>query len=117
MESAGKWTLIADRRALRAREHEVITHTPGPWLVDEDCAWWIGAAGHRVAEAFGGAECNANAKLIAAAPDLLAALQHFAAQSVSDDAQCHVGICTPAECGRCGAILQARAAIAKAEGV
>lgn len=62
------------------------------------------------------AENVANGNLIAAAPDLLAALIYFANEYVSDDASCHVGITTKEKCSRCSVILAARAAIAKAKG-
>lgn len=47
--------------------------------------------------------------------DLLEALRPFAAQIVSDDAPCHVGLTTKEKCGRCSRILAARAAIGRAE--
>lgn len=53
-------------------------HTPGPWNVEHDTEI-IAAEGQRIAEAdtrsinFVNGEANANASLIAAAPDLLAA--------------------------------------------
>jgi hypothetical protein len=73
------------------------THTPGPWKVigkneTQVCSGAIqGASGYVVAQAYSSpsakipykdlwAECEANARLIAAAPDMLAALK--AANSV-----------------------------------
>lgn len=61
-------------------------HTPGPWLVDAEHAglfeqdqarFWINASGTHVAYVDGprNDERTANARLIAAAPDLLEALQ------------------------------------------
>jgi Ser/Thr protein kinase RdoA (MazF antagonist) len=65
-------------------------HTPGPWSNDGD--YIRAAAGNnrpdlvRIAEVFAGwtqEQTNANARLIAAAPELLAALQEIlAAQSL-----------------------------------
>ena len=55
-------------------------HTPGPWNVEHDTEI-IAAEGKRIAEAdtrsinFVNGEANANARLIAAAPDLLAAAE------------------------------------------
>ena len=58
------------------------THTPGPWTVSEDQAPNMGACidavnGVLIAEASGDNEENqaANARIISAAPDLLAALE------------------------------------------
>jgi hypothetical protein len=83
------------------------THTPGPWTADiaaGNCAsvspigfaWW----GCPVSE-----ETRANARLIAAAPDLLAALRDMLAAQVCDD--------NGGDCAVCDA---ARAAIACATG-
>ncbi len=70
-------------------------HTPGPWEITEAAnkSWQIARWSQRLsagrgdtrttlAEAYGQteAECNANARLIATAPDLLAALYHARAQ-------------------------------------
>lgn len=52
---------------------------------------------------------------LAAGAALLEALKPFANEFVADDAACHVGITTKEKCARCGRILAARAAIAKAE--
>lgn len=75
-------------------EGEMTEHTPGPWTRDENdgrskldqAAWVRGPSGYFIASAFDfnrtdrDAEVEANARLIAAAPDLLAALvayQHW----------------------------------------
>ena len=54
-------------------------HTPGPWFVNEDCVEGPGPEGARdvtVAVVYGdNADRAANARLIAAAPELLAALK------------------------------------------
>jgi hypothetical protein len=60
-------------------------------------------------------EADANARLIAAAPELLAALEwttdRFAAAVQHDKAENEL-----ADCGHCGVIEEARAAIRKARG-
>lgn len=82
-------------------------HTPGPWDVEHDTEI-IAAEGQRIAEAdtrsinFVNGEATANAHLIAAAPDLLAALEA-------------VQIDGTVRCGCRGCVL-ARAAIKKARG-
>lgn len=59
-------------------------HTPGPWkAIDVNNAWNIVeySRGYNIADVFkhNGAPCNKyNARLIAAAPDLLAALEFYA---------------------------------------
>lgn len=47
---------------------------------------------------------------------LLAALEPFSRQAVSEDAPCHAGLVSMKNCCRCGPILRARAAIAEAKG-
>ena len=97
-------------------------HTPGPWKIfwrtnDMDYTWPIVGIGEANGEGvvdcgFGvwrdGEEALANARLIAAAPDLLAALKgmldHCALHSDDRDGQAH------------DAWINAQAAIARAEG-
>lgn len=91
-----------------------INHTPGPWSARANGAQWVVDAGReqRVASvntALMGQE--ANARLIAAAPELLAALRPFADIGVSENPDYQPMIRMDRE-----AILAARAAIAKAEG-
>lgn len=92
-------------------------YTPGPWEF----------SGSMVVDAKGGYVCQptyrkdraalANARLIAAAPDLLVALKEYLGPDIDlTTAPCHVGITTPDKCGRCSREIAARAAIAKAEG-
>lgn len=87
-------------------------HTPGPWCVEHETEI-IAAEGQRIAEAdtrsinFTGGEANANAHLIAAAPDLLAACE--AATEVID---CICDGDDKAGCVRC----LVKTAIAKARG-
>ena len=81
-------------------------HTPGPWTVDHDAVSHNGA---HIAFAIGhdgddyATQC-ANARLVAAAPDLLAALQEIldAEEGVGETDRPHM--------------IRARAAIAKATG-
>src|SRR5271165_5079056 len=89
-------------------------HTPGPWR------WWRVLAVEGVAGGIVIADCGpsrsgycdseteANARLIAAAPDMLEALKEFVAYS-----ECH---CAEPECPPC-AYCMAEQAIEKAEGV
>ena len=44
-------------------------------------------------------------------PELLSIVRDFAFQGVTADAQCHKGLCSPAQCCRCGPILEAKALI------
>lgn len=95
-------------------------HTPGPWK------WWTTHEGsHRINPEEGGlviASCDtrnpfsyeqeANARLIAAAPDLLEALKDLLDTSVWADAEGNVTIRLSGE----PAVKRAIAAIAKAEG-
>ncbi len=63
-------------------------HTPGPWKYDETWALIHAEHGSEIAAVHAArgtrGEAQANAHLIAAAPDLLAALEAFA-DNVSDD--------------------------------
>jgi hypothetical protein len=55
------------------------SHTPGPWVVDTDI-WVVEDSAHnpgQVASISDRPERRANARLIAAAPDLLAACEAF----------------------------------------
>jgi len=75
----------------RERETEMAEHTPGPWTIDEDADINImgevvsisilDSNGDSVGEAdardLGRSEAEANARLIAAAPDLLAAIRRI----------------------------------------
>lgn len=82
-------------------------HTPGPWLAETpSCkgSWVKGSGGKWTALACGESDENAgaNARLIAAAPDMLAALKAFLAAADFEDGE--------------GAKALAADAIAKAEG-
>jgi len=92
-------------------------HTPGPWEAESDLSVWALGGGIKVAGACGTgggltAEDHANARLIAAAPELLTALREL--RDECDAAQ-------GPELRQCGSAWRALmesadAAIAKAEG-
>lgn len=97
-------------------------HTPGPWEVhSEPQGTWImppDPSGEPIAKMTRWSAVEADARLIAAAPDLLEALRPFAARE-----ECEIGVIPNEDddlhnqaCGECGTILIARRAIAKAEG-
>lgn len=107
-------------------EPEKVQHTPGPWMVrtfsqdqighfsNEVRVYWSGRESYWVADCgLEEPERLANARLIASCPDLLAACEtladYFAGHDPND---------IPAECGSGvrAALIQARAAIAKARG-
>ena len=80
-------------------------HTPGPWRLDRHSVL-IPIAPYEWAEAYGGSE--ANARLIAAAPDLLDALKRISEFRLQDFmGPCHMAM----EC-----VAVAKSDIAKAEG-
>ena len=104
-----------------AVERRVMRHTPGPWRVERQNPspttgeWMIsGAKPGYLAEVrdCGSGDVAANAKLIAAAPDLLAAIEamrvaggraefHAAFEKAKKLAMVHnVGVQGPAACGR-----------------
>jgi hypothetical protein len=63
-------------------------YTPGPWIIDEPHQVWAESAREYVAttqiedwETIPREQAEANAKLIAAAPDLVLALQHIASNA------------------------------------
>lgn len=109
-------------------------HTPGPWRVvestriyDDTCS--IEGAERRVAlvpaddtkEIEDGAiveslsrEAKANAALIAAAPDLLAALERAEGWVLGSHGEHNVG--GKCDCDRCETVRDVRAALAKARG-
>ena len=80
-------------------------HTPGPWVIDNDNVIYQEGTSEPIASAAPTADEEANAWLIAAAPELLAALE-FCADALNTEA----GGLYKAH------IEQARAAIAKAKG-
>ena len=94
-----------------------MSHTPGPWIVGEHRGVWVGPViraegGHKgIAVVVG--ESDANARLIAAAPELLATL-HIAADAL-DYAQAQVDSENDAHNLRVR-LVQVKRVIAKAEG-
>ena len=89
-------------------------HTPGPWFANDSLQLFAETGQHIASldsstEGFEGGTLYANARLIAAAPDLLAALKAF------DDAFSHYCEGDP-DSDEVSALYQARAAIAKATG-
>lgn len=108
---------------------ERVARTPGLWRIDANTS---PAAGRAIeARAFDGSwryvvervrggspeQAEANARLIAAAPELLAACQRMLAchQAGMDAAQSSASTFVEKRC-ECGACDEARAAVAKAEG-
>lgn len=94
-------------------------HTPGPWHIGTGKATQIiyGTDGYAVANAvtYHGRDTESdmveNARLIAAAPELLAALERLSERCAAlDQSATHDGI------ENCNAMVAARAAIAKAKG-
>lgn len=94
-----------------------MAHTPGPWIVGEHRGVWVGpvirAEGGHKGIAFVVGESDANARLIAAAPELLATL-HIAADAL-DYAQAQVDSENDAHNLRVR-LVQVKRVIAKAEG-
>jgi hypothetical protein len=91
------------------------THTPGPWTVSQPSGNYIDTSTGSVAALTYGAS-KADAHLIAAAPDLLAALENLLALTELHIAERSK---TPEEEDdflSCPHITQARATIAKAKG-
>lgn len=91
--------------------------TPGPWHVATG-GQQIRSARDQIARVWmmRGGEGVANARLIAAAPDLLAALQEVTPSMPPADAPCHAGIVPQNQCAHCQRIARAHAAIATATG-
>lgn len=101
-------------------------HTPGPWQIarNDFCAWITNQTGKaQIAKAFQPAgmtpeTCDANAKLIASAPDLLAALELCGAALTSAlsviNAEDETGKAYPVTRDQIAEALAARAAIARA---
>jgi hypothetical protein len=91
-----------------------MAHTPGPWAYDGKFTVTIPTADGDLCFR----STPENAKLIAAAPELLEALQNlvYSAAGGADEAGCHLGITTRAKCLQCQRVDAARAAIQKAVG-
>jgi hypothetical protein len=98
---------------------EAISHTAGPW--EQRAAYVVEMRkGRSVAicpnEFWPEDEACANARLLAAALVLLAALKELTPLIPDKNAFCHVGICSQEQCINCNRIKSAHDAIAKAEG-
>lgn len=88
---------LTAERTLQPVPQQLFAHTPGPWSLDDGLPGGVysnDATGSIVARCVGigfefvwrpAAESRANARLIAAAPDMLAALQEIAALKLPDD--------------------------------
>jgi hypothetical protein len=73
-------TVVIPARLTQMRQRVPKTHTPGPWCAyapdeDSDGHWEVNDPYGRTATVYGNEEGAANARLIAAAPELLAALK------------------------------------------
>lgn len=91
-----------------------MAHTHGPWMVESSAVQTliVNDEGFHIAEPFGGLldnEQEANARLIAAAPELLAALELLLAWGRDNLSPVHNPGCHPL-------LLAAHEAIAKAKG-
>lgn len=99
-----------------------MSHTPGPWRAVQEALHTLGdydvmAAGGRFVAACGHADvAKENAQLIAAAPDLLAALYGLVELSSFTDALYALAAHDPEESQRKQRMANALTAIAKAEG-
>ena len=94
-------------------------HTPGPWKIERigvgdieenDSRWMVTGRGRIIADPGADKIGRANARLIAAAPEMLEALRHIARMDLTGNDVEHI-----ATLGR-GLQIAARRAIAKAEG-
>lgn len=105
-------------------------HTPGPWEINGRTIETVASPAYVIGQAYCGlgaapkrATADANARLMAAAPELLAALtevmkimRYYHTDGRPEHAS-HEDVCTiPDNCGHCIAAKAARMAIAKATG-
>ena len=108
---------LAASKASQARaKRDNSAHTPGPWMVEPlgsacfevkcECGYFIATCHDGVR---GDRNADVNARLIAGAPDLLAALQRIVAVLDKQVASPHLA-------ERASPLAQAKAAIAKATG-
>ena len=96
---------------------QVAKHTPGPWIVERG-GYIVDARQSTIAECHSGgaqsiAESQANERLIAAAPDLLAALRELHTLCVRMDAEGEAA--RPSEQEYQATLAGAKRALAKAE--
>lgn len=89
--------LAASKASQANAKRENAAHTPGPWMVEplgSDCFEVKCECGYFIATCHDGVRgdrnADVNARLIAAAPDLLAALQEMY-EAASDSDSCHYG--------------------------
>lgn len=68
----------------------------------------IDAEGRLIARTYG-PQADALARLLAAAPELLAVVRTLATKPVTPDSLCHRGITSASQCARCAPILRAQA--------
>ena len=108
--------LAASKASQAKAKRENAKHTPGPWMVEPlgsacfevkcECGYFIATCHDGVR---GDRNADVNARLIAGAPDLLAALQRIVAVLDKQVASPHLA-------ERASPLAQAKAAIAKATG-
>jgi len=108
--------LEASKASQAQAKRENAKHTPGPWMVEPlgsacfevkcECGYFIATCHDGVR---GDRNADVNARLIAGAPDLLAALQRIVAVLDKQVASPHLA-------ERASPLAQAKAAIAKATG-
>jgi len=108
--------LAASKASQAQAKRENAKHTPGPWMVEPlgsacfevkcECGYFIATCHDGVR---GDRNADVNARLIAGAPDLLAALQRIVAVLDKQVASPHLA-------ERASPLAQAKAAIAKATG-
>lgn len=98
-------------------------HTPGPWVAENRNVYSSDVTGSIVAQCkdFKFAprpreEQEANARLMAAAPELLEVAKRVASRLPPEDGPCHVGITTQENCAHCRRILAVVALVNKIEG-
>ena len=108
--------LAASKASQAKAKRENAAHTPGPWMVEplgSDCFEVKCECGYFIATCHDGVRgdrnADVNARLIAGAPDLLAALQRIVAVLDKQVASPHLA-------ERASPLAQAKAAISKATG-
>src|SRR5689334_13575797 len=110
-------TMTEKPNTTRTKVTQTTSHTPGPWEVANDVFdWWIRSAATKrnICDALL-TDNELDYHLIAAAPDMLAALKECAIRCRYDGDLCHdIGDMTRAKASWRAALL-AEAAIAKAE--
>lgn len=92
--------------------------TPGPWHVGPHYKTDVESRFGRIAQVgqLNAPEAIANARLIAAAPELYDALCEIASYCPPENGLCHQDICTQDKCGHCKPYLLARDLLARIDG-